>query len=190
MFRKLTSKELKEQQYDNQFFAALRTDQQLGYDLPFIIDRSTQKLSIVRSAAKYNETVYVQIKNIEELPACIFTDAQYLLNISLTPDQKQQMCNGTLNEFCKLHKVEEKETMSYEMMNKLLITKGSDLIDVFSYSIQDSVVLDKLFQKTQILTKHCEIAMACNTSIMDVFHKSKIQLLVHNLHSIFRSNKI
>lgn len=114
----------------------------------------------------------------------------YLLVNNLLSDDKLEMCNNSLSEFCKLYKVEDKDHMSYERMNTLLITNQSNLTDVFAYSIQDVVVLDQLFKKTQILTKSVEFARMCDTNILDVFHKAKVQLLVLKLHSTFRQNNI
>lgn len=104
--KKLTDKEcedIKKQdnlEFCNWYSAALKTDQQLGYDLPYIIDRSTQSLTIEKSVLKIESQVCTQIKHIKELPACIFYDAMFLLISELSPDQKNSMKRKGLNNFC------------------------------------------------------------------------------------------
>lgn len=176
----ITKADLKELDESNPMFAALKTKSQLGFDLPFVIERSTQSgnLHIYKSVKKLNGQMYVQIKQILELPACIFIDAQLLLIQALTPDQRVILKDNSLNSFCELHGVESKNDMSYEEMNNILKANKTDTTKVFKYAIQDVVVLDKLFTKLDLFNKTIEHAKTCCCSIMDAFHKTGVcQLL-------------
>jgi hypothetical protein len=68
---------------------AINKNQQLGYDMPYILNRSGLKLTVEKSvASKYDADAsikYVQIKQITELHQCIFVDSMYLLAANLLP---------------------------------------------------------------------------------------------------------
>jgi len=67
--------------------------------------------------------------------------------------------------------------MSYTEMNKLFINPTSQLSDVANYSIQDSVVLYQLLQKTNLINKNitiCKIINTCPSNIWARTNASKL----------------
>lgn len=150
------------------------------------MDRSKLNLTTTESVKKFESDLFVQTKTIKELPACLFIDSQYLLTVELLPGQKNDMKSKELNEFCKLHGVEQKVEMSYHEMNKLFVSnEKEELTTVFEYAAHDVRVLYNLFKKTGVMSKYIDIARFTNTSIIDVLHKPSGVLLTQKLQRLF-----
>lgn len=75
-------------------------------------------------------------------------------------------------------------------MNNILIANNADMTEVLDYAINDVIILDELFTKTNMIGKTIAYAQMCKTSIMDAFHKTDASMETQLLHvECFKNNK-
>ena len=80
----------------------------MGYDFPYIFDRSGKNLKVQRSVLKYAESsLFVQMKTVDQLPACIFIDAMYLLVSNY--DCENKLLSHALDSLCNAYNLPTKK---------------------------------------------------------------------------------
>jgi len=134
-----TSKEIEESGEKSEYFAILNSKQPIGYDIPFLLERSGLKLNVIKKQRKAvvggaKTSKIVEIARIEEFPAVMFIDPMIILMGML---KDMSLAGFSLNSIAKHYKVEEKEEMSYKKLNDIFLgTDGrEDMTDAFKYAI-------------------------------------------------------
>jgi DNA polymerase elongation subunit (family B) len=162
----------------------------IGYDLPWLIDRSHYKLDFARvSHVKNSDSASgYQYNKIYDMPFIYFLDIQVLLGNVITTSDKQTLENRTLNSYLNLFKIPgKKDIKSYYDLQKTFATKNSDITDYLIYGGYDSTCLLELINKSGCLELLIQVGNLLKTPLSYALYFTEPLNICINGHNLFKN---
>lgn len=158
----------------------------IGYDLPWLMNRSACTLKKNVRRCKIGGIAGCQISKIDELPKVYFADMAVLARWALSPGQTNAMESFKLDEYLLTAGVPQKQgIVSYYDLQKRLATKNANITDLVSYCAYDSFALALLNEKMGALNKILSIGALLNVPLSNALYNTQAKNIEMSLQRKF-----